>query len=96
MTPNRLKSYWFYLHSNLTLYATHYHLVGRVGVEPTISEEGSFTDYCVCRFATYPYKAYTRGILMRVYLANTIKLLYKHITNEYYQSHLHFRYKTDK
>ena len=71
-------------------------MVGRVGVEPTISEEGSFTDYCGCRFATYPYKAYTRGILMRVYLVHTIKLLYKHLTNEYYQSHLHFRYKTDK
>lgn len=39
MTPNRLKSYWFYLHSNLTLYATHHHLVGRVGVEPTTPKE---------------------------------------------------------
>lgn len=39
MTPNRLRSYWFYLHSNLTLYATHHHLVGRVGVEPTTPKE---------------------------------------------------------
>ena len=39
MIPNRLKSCWFYLHSNLTLYATHYHLVGRVGVEPTTPKE---------------------------------------------------------
>lgn len=71
-------------------------MVGRVGVEPTISEEGSFTDYCGCRFATYPYKACTIDILMRAHLVYTIKSLYKHLTNEYYQSHLHFRYKTDK
>ena len=57
-------------------------MVGRVGVEPTISEEGSFTDYCGCRFATYPYKAYIRGILMRAYFVYTTKPLHKHLTNK--------------
>ena len=71
-------------------------MVGRVGVEPTTSLESGFTVRRVCRFATYPYKAYTKGILMRSYLAYTIKPLYKHLTSEYYQSHLHFRYKMGK
>ena len=31
------------------------HMVGRVGVEPTIPEGAGFTVQCVCRFATYPY-----------------------------------------
>ena len=31
------------------------HMVGRVGVEPTIPEGAGFTVRCVCRFATYPY-----------------------------------------
>lgn len=29
-------------------------MVGRVGVEPTTSEESRFTVCRVCRFATYP------------------------------------------
>ena len=71
-------------------------MVGRVGVEPTTSLESGFTVRRGCRFATYPYKAYTIGILMRAYLSYVIKPLYKHLTNESYQLHLHFRYKMDK
>ena len=33
---------------------TRIKMVGQVGVEPTISEEGRFTVCCVCRFATDP------------------------------------------
>ena len=36
-------------------------MVGKVGVEPTIPLGGSFTDSCVCRFATYPYNGCDGG-----------------------------------
>ena len=43
----------FKSHSPLSCWSR---LVGRVGVDPTMSLDVSFTDCCGCRFATYPYK----------------------------------------